>query len=281
MAQHRLGMALAASLSPGGQGMRLELPSGAIVRIEIGGRRASLHYSSAEPRREGRICISMRVSWWKKIWGNTSTSVLVQRLAEKGRFAPLLLTINQVCANVSGKPAYADHKWSDTINWGDGLPTYYLDHHYLEMRSKPLKRPPSLASLEVYRPLPKSGPSWAMAGARFRSREWAFLEVIQYGVCLAPVKAKGLQNPGFLAGRRQLRTDPSLLRVIENEQLTAWRAVLEKWWEPIHLVLQQQFEQALQEQRPHGLAFWVVENREKLKRLLAEYHAGGRSRADL
>ena len=167
----------------------------------------------------------------------------------------------------------------DTINWGEQLPTYYKAHHYLEVRTSPSKLPPSQASLEVYHRQENPDSFWALAAAKIASRQSAFLEVVQYGVCLASVEACGSGDPGFWLADDSLETDPSFLKVVENEQLNVGRSLLARRWEEIFQALQPLYKAAPKEQTRFGYGYWVVENREKLKVFLAEYlYPDGRSR---
>lgn len=241
VAQHRLGMALAAALTPPGLGLQLEFADGSAISI------GPKPFKNPKPATRGSamIHIPIRQTLWGRFLG-TSRSPALRRLRERARFAPVHLTINgQVTSGREfGKPLPGTSWaiWSDNtiMDGGDG-PIYNADHHLLELRlpsDSPgrdwLALPPtSLASvkfqpdyLEPTKRLECGSSAYSVAACSaacvWRVNRPSRIEVVQYGVSLLPVK--GITLPGRLwltLAAHEVATDLTFLKPVVNDPLLA------------------------------------------------------------
>ncbi|MBT9588680.1 hypothetical protein IV102_35415 [bacterium] len=285
--RQRLGLALAASLAPPGQGMSIELAGCLSLQFGPEGLRELQPIPS-----QTRLIIPVNQSWWKKCI--RATPNLLKRLRERARFAPLELEIdgNMVVPERLGGKAL-DSDWSYG-NWAIGSGpgphreindvSYRSAHHLIELtwpqrdRHEGFSLGPSVATLRLRQ---NAEEEWmgkisdhpgldfdgvekfcAMAAVRLGPLP-SCCEVIQYGVLLQPVEFDGdpQTSPWLLLADDQLATDPSCLRLVVNE--TLWQR-----FEPYTLELKRFYEQSqdawkrtIQPDRPNyeDWVLWLVD----------------------
>jgi hypothetical protein len=277
--QHRLGMALAAALTPPGRGLQLEFPDGSAISI---GPQPFKQPKPADPG-QSRIHIPLRVSLWGRFLG-TSRCTAVQRFRERARFAPLHLEVDgkPVSGQEFGKPLGGTSWaiWSDnTILDGDAI--FHSDHHLLELRipypshncdwlALPLA---SLASVRFEpdfqnstRMLTHAAGAYSVAACAavcvWTVNRPSRIEVVQYGVSLMPLA--DLNLPGRLrltTADHEAVTDLTFLKPVLNDPLRDKIGRLCERCDEAFGPIQRLYEQTDRRQR---YELWVIDMRGRL-----------------
>lgn len=227
--QHRLGLALAASLTLPGQGMVFE-KGYQTLRWSCGEETPRLTPEKlAAPSKSGRIRVPLNQPWWKRFFGLSNTPAL-KRLCQRGRFAPLKLQVggNVISGDDLGMLPYGTSWfiWSDKTvkSEGEDGPIYNSDHHTIELRiasQSPTYLNLDSDSLASHFLQSGDGQQQCDCAVMLRySRRPSKIELVQHGVSLSPFSLPNVQPECWvLLADEQVVTDPTCLVPVQNERL--------------------------------------------------------------